>query len=321
MSTTRFDRTRSLGSGSEMPRRTTQEARDWELFTDWCESMGLSAFSATADTVAEFLHAFPAPIRSQGRRVRSIRRHHSAAGAPLHLPTGAAQRAWREGDEWASLPQALAQLPVYRHQNGLPMAIRGRRDGWLLVLVGLIGLTRGAARNLAEHEVSLFPKLSVAGKLLPRSDPPVECPACAATRWLRVAGAASFGWRRDIVAAITPEGDALGVHDCAIGLDGTWRHATTLLPGIDRHGWVSAEPMSARAISATMALRQVPGPPDSLERSVEVVSSGRFARASMNELADAYDDVDERAAALLLRLNEIVGEGDEMLDRIKSFSP
>ena len=47
--------------------------------------------------------------------------------------------------------------------------------------------------------------------------------------------------------------------------------------------------------------------------------SGRYADATMNELAAAYDDVDQRAAALLLRLREIVGEGDEMLDHLKVY--
>lgn len=302
-----------------MPRGTTQESRDWELFIDWCKSMDLPFLPASTDAVAEFLTAFPAPMRTQGRRVRSIRKHHAATGTHLDLPHTATPRPWREGEQWSSLPQALSQLPVYRHQKGLPVALRGRRDGWLLVLVGMVGLSRNDARQLPEDMVSLFPRLSIAGHRVPREEPPAECPACAVTRWLRVAGAASFGWRQEIVEAVGPGGDPLEHHDCAVGLDGSWRQANTLLPAIDRYGWVSAEPMSARAVSATVALRQVPGVPDALESPVARPAAGRFARASMDELADAYDDVDERAAALLLRLKEIVGEGDEMLDHLKSF--
>jgi len=304
-----------------MPRRTTQESRDWELFIDWCVSMDLPFLPASADTVAEFLTAFPAPVRTQGRRLRSIRRHHASAGVPLDLPVVARARPWREGDGWAPLPQALAQLPVYRHQKGLSMALRGRRDGWLLVLIGMVGLSRNDARLLPADAVSLFPRLTIAGHPVPREEPPAECPACAVTRWLRIAGSASFGWRQDMVEAISPVGDPLEHHDCAIGLDGTWRQASTLLPAIDRYGWVSADPMSTRAVSATVALRQMPGARDVLEQPVARLSAGRFAKATMDELADAYDDVDERAAALLLRLKEIVGEGDEMLDHLKSFGP
>lgn len=302
-----------------MTPKTSQESRDWDLFVDWCSSMDLPSLPADADTVAEFLHAFPTSNRAQGRRVKAIRKHHQAAGLTLDLPTGSAPSAWRSGGGWATLPQALAQLPVYRHPKGLPMALRGRRDAWLLILVGVLGLSRSTARDLPESAVVLFPQLTIAGGLVRPSDPPAECPSCAVSRWLRVAGAASFGWRQDIIEAISPVGNPLGVHDCRAGLDGAWRRASTLLPSIDRHGWVSADAMSVRAISATMALRQVRGERDLPEQPVAVRSSGRFARATMNELADAYDDVDERAAALLLRLKEIVGEGDEMLDRIKSY--
>lgn len=301
-----------------MARRLSQEDRDWELFVDWCQSMDLPCLPATADTLADFLAAFPATIKAQGRRVRAIRKRHRVSGQPLHLPD-ASPRPWREGEGWVSLPQALAQLPVYRLPRGFATALRGRRDGWLLVLIGHLKLSRTSARALTESAVVLFPSLSINGRPIPRAQTPAECPACAVIRWLRVATPASFGWRNEIISAVTPEGDPLDSHDCAVGLDGSWRQASTLLPAIDRYGWVSAEPMSTRAISATIAMRQLPAPRDIPEQPAPRVTTGRFAKASMDELADAYDDVDERAAALLLRLKEIVGEGDEMLDHLKKF--
>lgn len=298
----------------------SQETRDWELFVDWCDSTGVSSLPAELDTIAAFLQAMPAALSTHGRRVRSIRKRHEAAGLVLDLPRAAPARPWRDSEDRAALPRALAQLPTYRHRKGLATALRARRDGWLLVLVGLLNLSRNEARSIREGAVSLFPDLTVNGQRIDSSEPPAECPACAVTRWLRVAGAASFGWRQDIVEAISPEGSPLESHDCRSGLDGSWRRAATLLPAIDQHGWVSASLMSARSVSSVIAERQVIGEVDSPRAAPATASAGRFSRASMDELASAYDDVDEQAAALLLRLQAIVGEGDEVLGHIRDLT-
>lgn len=305
---------------------TSRETRDWVLFADWCESMDTAtlhraSLPTTAETVADFLVAFPAPIEAQGRRVRAIRRAHEHAQAPLDLPTTLPARLWREGAQWASVPRALAQVPKYQHALRRPAAaIRGRRDAWLIVLVGILGLSRNEARNLLESEVDLFPRITIKCQPIVKADPATECPACAVTRWLRIAGLASIGFWGTVKDTVRPDGFNDVEHDCASALDGTWRDAATLLPAVDRHGGVSAIPMSDRAVSTNVAYRQSLGPiawrPGETAHSP---STGRFANATMNELANAYDDVDEKAAALLLRLKEIVGEGDEMLDHPKSY--
>lgn len=296
-----------------------QESRDWGLFVDWCASMDAESLPASAETVAGFLRAFPAPLEAQGQRVRAIRKAHGRAGAPLSLPTTQRPTLIREGAQWAPLPRALAQLPTFQHRKNFQTALRARRDGWLLVLTGVVGLSRNDAREVAQTDVVLFPRLTIKGVPIPKAEPAAECPACAVARWLRVAGAASFGWWNEVKELVSPVGVDESLHDCLVGLDGAWRQAATLLPAIDRHGWVAGGPMSTRAISTTMAYRQSLGSVAEISRRTPTVATGRFANATTNELADAYDDVDQRAAALLLRLKEIVGETDDLLSHIKSF--
>lgn len=283
-----------------------REARYWELFSDWCESMEIAPLPTTAETISAFLKDFPAPIETQGRRVKAIRRAHERAGQPLELPTAPRPVVLREGADWAEVPRALAQVPKYQHEKHFPVAVRGRRDGWLLVLVGIVGLSRNEARSIHHSEVRLFPQITVKGVPIFTADPASECPACAVTRWLRIAGAVSFGFWNEVKDHVRPDGFKEGAHDCTEGLDGVWRQAATLLPAIDQHGWATSTPMSARAISTTMVHRQALGPIATVnDLAGRRPAEGRFADATMNELADAYDDVDERAAAVLLRLKEL----------------
>lgn len=303
-----------------MSPRLSREARDWSLFVDWCESMETPPIPATSELIADFLTAFPAPLEAQGRRVKAIRRSHERAGVPLVLPTAEPVRAFREGAEWASVPRALAQVPKYHHPANFQAALRGRRDGWLIVLIGVLGLSRREARDLDQNDVVLYPCIAIKGKPIAKTQPPSECPACAVTRWLRVAGEASSGWTDTVKRVVGPIGLDESAHDCEVGLDGLWRQASTLLPGVDRHGWVSPEPMSRRAITAAIAFRQALGEASESRQRVSTTATGRFANATLNELAAEYDDVNRRAAAALLRLNEILEESNEMLDHIKSFT-
>lgn len=296
-----------------------QETRDWELFVDWCASMDDTApLPTTADTIADFLAAFPAPIEAQGRRVRAIRRAHARAGELLALPSAPRPSALREGAPWASVNRALAQVVKYCHPKNRPVAIRGRRDGWLIVLIGTLGLTRNEARDLVQEDVQLHPRITIKAKPVPKIQPADECPACAVTRWLRIAGDASFGFWSEVQRTISPTDVNEQIHDCQTGLDGLWRKANTLLPAVDRHGWVSADPMSARAISATMARRQTLGEIAKIA-AYAIPSGGRFHNATMDEMADAAVDADQKAAAALLRSKVLVDDLVNMLDHLKDL--
>ncbi|WP_311245310.1 MULTISPECIES: hypothetical protein [unclassified Microbacterium] len=300
-------------------RRPSREAREWALFLDWCTSTKAPALPTTSDTIAAFLAAFPASLDAQGHRVRTIRRAHARAGEPLELPSTPPRSALQSGDGWASLPDALANLSPYQHRKYFAQAMRARRDGWLLVLIGVVGLSRAEARSVMQAEVTLFPSLSIRDVPIPKSDPAAACAACAVTRWLRIVGAASRHWWTDVKESVTPDQDQLS-HDCRSSLDGVWREAETLLPAIDQYGHVTSDPMSPKSITAVMKRRQRVGGSVDRDQVIRTVSTGRFARATPNELADAYDDVDAQLAAVLLRSAQILQESDEMLDRISSLT-
>lgn len=301
-----------------MPRRPSREERDWTLFTDWCASLDVSPLPADEDLLARFLTDFPASIHAQGRRVKAIRLAHERADVPFEPATPSGLSAFRVGDGWATAGEVLAHVPVYQHRKNFAAAMRARRDAWLVVLLGVMNLTRSEARTVTPNEVSLFPTLTIRGVRIEKATRPDECEACAVTRWLRIVGAASHSWWTDVKEAVSPDQD-LTRHDCLTGLDGIWRRSPTLLPAIDKHGFVSAEPMSTRAISASMALRQSIISQSTPDQALRTTSTGRFASATPNELADAYDDVDDQLAALLLRSSRILEESDEMLQRISSI--
>lgn len=289
---------------------SARDQRHWELFEDWCLSLDLTPVPTTPEVIGRFLTAFPAALSTQGHRVRAIRRRHEAAGARLELPTATeVPTALRQGQGWVPVPRALAQLSVYAHPKHFDRALRGRRDGWLIVLIGVLGLNRNRARRLRPDQVHADEQISIAGRPVPAelAGPPGECPACAVTRWLRVAGAASFGFRGDVIRLLRPDGVDPETHDCTRDLDVEWREASTLLPAIDRHGWVSAVPMSPRAITATMAHRQAPAPVAELPQiSAPPPASGSLADASLDDLDEVYDDVDRRTAELMLRIQAVL---------------
>jgi hypothetical protein len=287
---------------------------DWSVFSDWAQSVDGGVEAVTAETVASFLAAAPAAPSTQRRRVRSIRAALVAAGLPVDIPHRPPSTTVRTGEGWADTGRALEQLPTAH----FPVGLRGRRDGWLLVLIGVLGLTRQQARAISSADVVLFPALTIAGQTVPRAERPGECPACAVHRWLRVAGPAARGWKSEVQRALNQPLD-LG-HDCQVGLDGTWREAQVLAPAIDRHGWADdSAPLSADSVSNIMLVRQrlsfLP------ERAVawEDRPQGRYASATPAELGDAYDDVNVQLTELLARTAEILGDGTGLLDRLKSF--
>jgi hypothetical protein len=283
---------------------------EWSLFEDWCTATGAVAMPATAETVRAFLGDAPVRPSTARRRLRVIRRAHR--NARLALPIDLPERATtlRSGAGWADIPRALEQLPTLRY----PVGLRGRRDGWLLVLIGSLGMTRREALAVTQEDVVLHPELTVAGRAVPRAEAAIECPACAVTRWLRIVDDAARGARAEVRAALDPTGVDDAAHDCKSGLNGAWRGASVLAPAIDRHGWVvGAGPLSLTAVSEIMACRQRQGG-DPQRGFVRGETAGRFKDASSAELAAAYDDVDAQLAALLSRVEAAVSDGDEMLD-------
>ena len=289
---------------------------DWALFQDWCASVGAESITADATLVEAFLAELPVASGTQVRRLRAIRRGLAAAGSELDIPHRPVASTIRRGAGWADVRRALAQLPTTRYPYGL----RGRRDGWVLVLIGELGLTRRQALAVTGDDVVLFPALTVAGRPVGRAVTAAECPACAVTRWLRVLGPAGRGWRGEVRDLLDPAAAAnVDVHDCGSGLDGVWRQAPTLTPAIDRHGWLAeVRTVSLVTASTIMAQRQrLSGLPERFVARVE--NTGRFAGATRTELAEAYDDVDEQLARLLERSAAILSDSEGLLGRLSEL--
>ena len=288
---------------------------DWELFQDWCAAVGKPALPAAPETVTEFLRAVPGRASTDHRRLQAIRRAHQHARAELPIDMPERASTLRSGSGWVSVTRALAQLPTLR----FPVGFRGRRDGWLLVLLGELGLSRREALSVTEADVHLYPELHIAGRPVSRSAAAEECPACAVYRWLRVVGPAESGRRQEVRVMLDPNGVDDTTHDCGVGLDGSWREADVLAPAIDRYGFVSGVALSRESVSDIMRTRQrVTGEP--LRGSTRALSSGRFKDATSAELAAAYDEVDQRLAELLARVGAAVDEGADVLGRIEGHT-
>jgi hypothetical protein len=288
--------------------------RHWALFVDWCLSQDRELEAITPEAVESFLSAAPAAASTQRSRVESIRLNLESRGVFASIGRPPAVQTIEVFQSTESLGQALAQIP----KSGSPRGLRGRRDAWLLVLIGHLKMSRRQASAVSGDAIELFPHLTVAGHVIERSDMADVCAACAIYRWLKVLGPAARGYRSDVAEILHPRFAGDPGHACETGLDGEWRLADTLLPGIDRHGWLAGNPLSLDAISDIVALRRIVRdvPQETAQRAP---SAGRYAEASSQELADAYDDVDRRLAALLARTKAMLGESEEIHDTLSGY--
>ncbi|KQO98725.1 hypothetical protein [Leifsonia sp. Leaf264] len=286
--------------------------REWSLFRDWCEATDIDAVPAGRTAVAAFMATFPAAPSTWRRRIQAIRGGLEEAGYSLDWAKPAVASVFREGERWATARQAIAQLPTVRFPTGL----RGRRDAWLVLLVGELGFTRREAQQITETDISLFPELTIRGRTVHRAEDPAECPRCAATRWLRVYGPAAFGFSNETKEILNPWGETPGVHDCSVGLDGVWRVAetrspvTTMMPSVDVHGWLGTE----AALSLT-SISKIVHDAQRITSTREVVVRGPVRRYTADEqkqmsheLADELDDVNEQLDALFALTKQLLDD-------------
>lgn len=280
------------------------EARDWVLYQEWCESWGRDPLHVDEAAIEDFLQAFPAAHSTQLNRIRAIRHGLGSHGVDLHLsdrtPTSTLIRT---GDRYAPVADALAQLPLARRVAGL----RGRRDAWLLVLIGVLQLSRRETHAIAAPDIDLSTGIRVRGQFIPTGPDTLTCPACAVTRWLRVAGIYGVGFRTYALGLVDAQAALTDEHDCEQPVDDEWLSAPQLLPAIDQHGWFRDAPLSMRSISAVSARVQMrTGVVEQAWKPFE--ATGRFKDATSAELVVAQDEVDARAAELLQRSGALLGD-------------
>jgi len=262
--------------GPKVAVASAEHGRHWGLFADWCTASGHSCLPASPDTLLAFLAELPVGAATVARRVRAIDTAHRAAGLS---PPGEAP----ELDEIlgrhpsparfdsGQVARALAAIPV----GGWPAGTVGRRDAAIVALICAGGLTRSQvqalrtdlglrlAAPLSGHQEGKRCTLTGVSVSVPRTETAGSCPACALSRWLRVAVVMEDrGWRT-VRAQLADLGEVTAgdvtAHDCAeplpeTGLDD--RNRWPLFTAIDRHGAPeSGYILSARSITAIIATR------------------------------------------------------------------
>ncbi len=124
---------------------SARDRHPWALFTDWCTAFGHQVLPADPRTVAAFVHAHPAAVATQRRRLTVINTVHTRAGLPppgrsetIRQLLDTARRA-RLTEINVTVAQRLPAIPV----TGWPQGLFGRRDRLLLVLAAAgLGFTR-----------------------------------------------------------------------------------------------------------------------------------------------------------------------------------
>ncbi|MFL0361175.1 hypothetical protein [Curtobacterium flaccumfaciens] len=310
-----------------MPIAPTLE-RYWSLFEDWCDALDQPKEPTTPDTLVRFLRAFPAGVPTNTLRVRAVRLHHKAVGAPLDLDAlreavggfevvvPSTTTLVRDGEGVANIHEALAQQPTVQKGKSVASALRGRRDAFLIVLFAHVGLNRRQIRDVTGGEIGVDP-LTIRGVQVPRGDQSASCMACAVTRWLRVVMPAELGFRNDVRAVIDPRAYDPDIHDCDEGLEHDWRHATTLMPAIDKHGWVDAHrAVSTRSLSdIATRVQQHTGYREQRWVAAEQKPT-RFDDMGQDEFSDEMDDFDRRVAQALARSAEVVADAQHTSDEL-----
>lgn len=292
---------------------------DWALFRDWCAAAERPCLPTTAAVIAEFMAEVPAAASTQRKRVQAIARAHTAAGLPLALPVPAVQSPWRVGRGWLDVSEALRRVPM----DGWPMGLAGCRDAYLMVLIGQRGLSREAARavGVADIRQDREGTWSILGEDLPRPPEAEGCPSCAVARWMEVLDRWD-GWGKWAARDYLVEARSAEEHLCLEASTHAGLLLNTLLPGIDRYGWLADwSPISARSISAILAYRQDAAQwPEVYQRVPSRrrdEPKGDYQRESMQDLADLLDDVDGRAAAALKATAAVVEEMNSMVERTR----
>jgi hypothetical protein len=286
--------------------------RHWDRFDAWCVAWSRQSLPADPATVEEFLQCFPASASTQRLRRQAIRHRHIAAGHTDPTPPPDAQRVLSVGQD--QVEQILASIPKFR----FPVGVRGRRDAFLVVLLGALQLSRGEARAIGSADIDLDGSMRVAGVEVPVAADPSRCAACAVTRWLRLVGSVWSGFRGDVLGLVDPTRGTLAAHDCRVPVVGEWRRAEQLLLPLDTHGWArTGAALSARSISAIAPRRRDHAADDLPVEHVGPITRApsRFdaltsqeAYAALGEADAAVDAVLERLATLSAALSDLDGE-------------
>ncbi|CDZ90269.1 hypothetical protein QM787_26390 [Rhodococcus ruber] len=317
-------------SGLRIPARYRH---DWALFADWCSATDQPPLPASPEALALFLHEHPAAPATQRRRVSAINTVHTRHGQP---PPGRSETVRRRLDTTRAagldrlaplLLHKAAELPT----TGWPGGLFGRRDALLLTLAAT-GMPFARLARLRRGEVTVDAGTLVVTTtdgerfcLPPESGTPESPAAGVYRRWAEILAFLDAYPNTDLLAQHLTE--PVEVEQRAL----TDRQARQpLLPPIDRWGHLPLvpQPMTAQSVAsivrdrlagrvrarAPLPLRKQPEcddePTVQIESEIDLdphyyergVAARRQARDSLDGLADVFDEIEDRADALLEEL-------------------
>ena len=284
----------------------------WGRFVAWCEATGHESLPTTAATIGQFLTLFPGAASTQRLRRRAIRAHHLEAGYPDPTPRVEA-RVWLrpEAPDQATVEEVLAAIPKYRYPTGF----RGRRDAFLTVLLGILHLTRRQAQDITADDVAMTSIIRIRGHIVPSSNDPTSCAACAVTRWLRIVGPAWTGFRGEIIRLLDPRRGNLDRHDCEQPISREWRRAEQLLLSLDVYGWArTGVSLSGRSMTSIIPSRRAAAAVDPIAETLGVVARqpSRFDALTLQETYAELGSTDAVIDAALTRLAAILDDAQAL---------
>jgi hypothetical protein len=226
--------------GSPTPNTSGDGA--WALFRDYCAATGQTALPATAATLERFFTTVPVRPATRDRRLRAIVAAHRHAGYDTGFMRAATKPAAHRHSRLADAGAMIAACPT----GGWPTGFTGRRDGFLVVLIEILGHTQRQASRLTPTSITPAPDgLLIDTAAIPTSDDARACPACATVRWLEVCDLADglgHAIARELLStAPVPTATSTHIHlprhqPSAGARFPAWSPASTNTAGSVRHG-------------------------------------------------------------------------------------
>ncbi len=216
-----------------------------------------------------------------------------------------------EASDQSAVGEVLAAIPKYRY----PVGLRGRRDAFLIVVLGVLHLTREQARTITPADVAVTSIIRIRGHVVPSTDDPAACAACAVTRWLRIVGPVWTGFRGDVIRLLDPTRGNLDRHDCEQPVPGEWRQAEQLLLPLDVHGWArTGVSLSGRSMTSIIPSRHAAAADGPIVETLGVVARrpSRFDALTLQETYTELGSTDAAVDDALTRLAAILNDAQAL---------
>lgn len=318
-------------------------AREWALFCDYTSATDQPTLPTTVAALTGFFTQIPARGTTAARRVAAIAAAHRNTGYLLQRPVSPTEIGNPGTRPHLTSPDSgrmIAACPT----TGWPHGLLGRRDGFLIVLTGVLGYTHTQAREIRPADLSTPTNTDpnsrpdadhttidtgsgtgipadtvprIREHPLPTSDDPRTCPTCAVVRWLDILGIldglgrGSARMHLHTTTAPTP----LSPHHHTLIDPPRWRHAAHLLPAIDRHGWIDDnQPLSTRSIHTrlTLAAHRAANPEPTAgqprTKPDPTPDGPRSHTPTLDEVLDLLDQVADDADALNHRIRTLLAD-------------